>query len=1463
MNRPLRIASNLPTGATTAPHVQRYIGQVTGEASAAPDSVKRVLAGSGRLLGSALRADMEQRFGHDFSGVRVHSGTEAEQSAQDVNANAYTVGHSLVFGAGRYTPETNEGRRLIAHELTHVVQADVAASNPALPSSSVEALEHEARQVADAVCRSDAMPSVHGSARGLALPLRDPREDTDTGSFGNLPQAIPDPIGLRKRVVLVEEDGQWYEKRPGGEKWRARGSYDFIVQNGKIWAVKASSRMGVPNPGHTEAAAGGRVEYAGTVRFGSSEKARGAVQQWSNASGHYAAVRYFAKNAGLPMDKFKPVEGGFPDKGPQLPVIQPKKGEGFTPRGAGASAERLGTPQIAPTPPGTSVTGEAVTPAKPKPPPQPALIPPPPDWITAKPPVSPTAPPASVATDDPRTVAKLYSPNLIQEYRSQQLLYQFSRAALDTLEAKDAKAKEFRTELSEADKGAKLTLAAQVSAAEARMLQARKDYEMLDSPGATPQQLHEMFARRGIAIPVVPQAHTSGAAALKDSRISAWGLDDKGLTKKSGTAATQTIIGLDGMPVAFTKDTSSVTAIGLGTASKATSDKDIAVSGDKSITTDQQRTKSVDLIKGEEGFSKGTVTEIKDDAAGTSTKTIDKTTYTAGLSGFKKTKDDSTQAGSKLDSASSTVGVTREPGQFGVTAGNTTKSGTMVGPPGQEKMESGTEKSQKLTGGLVSDDKGTGIGGAASQDRRTLFGDGKSVSTTVAAGGRCQALVKEVEGSEPLKFTITTTISFDVKLGVTAGKEWEAKPGAQRDTGLKANVSASGGVAVGMYASFRRELTEAEAKKYVEFIRENGHGSTLPEHKILATGADQGWDTAKRLWQSMNGSSAMLKFMKPGEGVETNVDLGGEAKLGAGGGQIVPGGLSIGAEASAKAKHKIKVSRSVMPDGKIQVTAAIDDEGEVGGSASVGIGAANAKVGKSYTKGQGRTVVFVLNAKDLAFDSQIAAIDSAATPEDLDRLAAQYHAAEKTDKTVEGEGTTVGASVGPLSIDMGGKGKLTSEDTRDQEGKVIASKYAGENQGGGTFGIGEIKVGDSKTEAYVGEVNKEGHAKGELSATTKSTSVSKSVLKAGGKLSSDPLGTLMSPGKLIEEQTEQKGTAIADPEIMSICYAALEKSKWDWKVGGHRHDDWVATGKKIRNACTVRGTGREAEIVQVNKHAVQQALAGWNKADVEGRKEALDALLRPLGGIPSGKAFAFPDGTESIKADWDALAVADPLAGALAKLAANKPQEAQAEMLAVKNRLSALYARIKTATKKWEGIEIQHAEMLGHISARMNEVDAAVRNIAKTLPPTPKAGAAAAVTTVPTAAEAQEQEGRDRASEARADLEIYNNNIETMKGYADAVFKKLGQAEEKINDDSFFAGNKSGRIQDATPLIKDAEDLIKRWDAIYWPTFKLYEKWSPYLALDKSRIERLHTAGARGRWQQVYDLTRDKSMAGR
>ena len=65
---------------------------------------------------------MEPRFGHDFSRVRVHSDSTAGRSARDLDAHAFTVGNEIVFGPGRFAPETREGKSLLAHELTHVIQ---------------------------------------------------------------------------------------------------------------------------------------------------------------------------------------------------------------------------------------------------------------------------------------------------------------------------------------------------------------------------------------------------------------------------------------------------------------------------------------------------------------------------------------------------------------------------------------------------------------------------------------------------------------------------------------------------------------------------------------------------------------------------------------------------------------------------------------------------------------------------------------------------------------------------------------------------------------------------------------------------------------------------------------------------------------------------------------------------------------------------------------------------------------------------------------------------------------------------------------------------------------------------------------------------------------------------------------------------------------------------------------------
>jgi len=88
--------------------------------SEVPPIVHEVLRSPGQPLDPATRAFFEPRFGYDFSQVRMHTDTQASESAQAVSALAYTVGQDVVFG--HYAPSTNMGRQLLAHELSHVIQ---------------------------------------------------------------------------------------------------------------------------------------------------------------------------------------------------------------------------------------------------------------------------------------------------------------------------------------------------------------------------------------------------------------------------------------------------------------------------------------------------------------------------------------------------------------------------------------------------------------------------------------------------------------------------------------------------------------------------------------------------------------------------------------------------------------------------------------------------------------------------------------------------------------------------------------------------------------------------------------------------------------------------------------------------------------------------------------------------------------------------------------------------------------------------------------------------------------------------------------------------------------------------------------------------------------------------------------------------------------------------------------------
>jgi len=101
----------------------------------APPSVHQVLNSPGHPLDRSTRAFMEPRFGHDFSHVRVHTDEAAGKSASAVSALAYTVGSHVVFGAGQYAPASATGQKMLAHELSHVVQQ---TQSPVLPSDMLQ-----------------------------------------------------------------------------------------------------------------------------------------------------------------------------------------------------------------------------------------------------------------------------------------------------------------------------------------------------------------------------------------------------------------------------------------------------------------------------------------------------------------------------------------------------------------------------------------------------------------------------------------------------------------------------------------------------------------------------------------------------------------------------------------------------------------------------------------------------------------------------------------------------------------------------------------------------------------------------------------------------------------------------------------------------------------------------------------------------------------------------------------------------------------------------------------------------------------------------------------------------------------------------------------------------------------------------------------------------------------------------
>ena len=132
--------------------------------------VHDVVSSKGSPLDPNVRSQMESAVGHEFGDVEVHTDSRAADSARSVQAHAYTVGNHIVFGEGRYRPETDQGRHTLAHELTHVVQQREGPVDGTPAGGGIRVSDPSDRFERDAEANASRVAAGSGGAGGEATP---------------------------------------------------------------------------------------------------------------------------------------------------------------------------------------------------------------------------------------------------------------------------------------------------------------------------------------------------------------------------------------------------------------------------------------------------------------------------------------------------------------------------------------------------------------------------------------------------------------------------------------------------------------------------------------------------------------------------------------------------------------------------------------------------------------------------------------------------------------------------------------------------------------------------------------------------------------------------------------------------------------------------------------------------------------------------------------------------------------------------------------------------------------------------------------------------------------------------------------------------------------------------------------------------------------------------------------------
>ena len=286
---------------------------------ATPDIQSKIhgLKGGGQPLPENTRAFFEPRFGHDFGGVRVHTDSSAGSVARSVNAKAFTHGSDVVFGQGEYSPGTLSGQKLLAHELTHVVQQGASSNDGLIRRTSYSGCTNAQRpSIRQAV--SDANTNLAGAiAKLTSRPIPQSTQDAMWLVFRNSSEVIADRVaqdlsevqaGLPSATMECEQVGEFmYDHFCGGNgQGYTRpipaifgiGNIHLCMQNWQFYPRRLKSIIVLHEGTHRYALKGDKFYFDNRCHETGDSLGKHQVHRLANADSYACIVHHLAYTSG-------------------------------------------------------------------------------------------------------------------------------------------------------------------------------------------------------------------------------------------------------------------------------------------------------------------------------------------------------------------------------------------------------------------------------------------------------------------------------------------------------------------------------------------------------------------------------------------------------------------------------------------------------------------------------------------------------------------------------------------------------------------------------------------------------------------------------------------------------------------------------------------------------------------------------------------------------------------------------------------------------------------------------------------------------------------------------------------------------------------------------------------------------------------------------------------------------------